>query len=406
MPHKHSRCYNVCAMTQKIFSSALASDKKWQDALIKVTGKVKKDLGTKSCHIAIFFVSERYRTLDPRIVSKKIKEILGSDIVIGCNSSGVIGEESEVEMRPAISLLGMHLPGVNSLPFSMTHEQLTQLKSGTDLIKKLDLYPTDKPNFLLLADSTAYDPSKLTQFFNQAYKKCPLMGGLASGNVMGAQNWLVLDDEIYRKGALGIAMTGNIKFNTIVSQSSRPIGNAYTITRSKSNILYDIAGRPALQVLREILVKLSPEDQKLARQALLIGFARSDHHSDPKRSDFLIRNITGFDKRSGALMIGDKLKTGQTLQFHLKDSKISKKDLKAALSKLKKSSKPKSEGAFMVSCCARGKELCAEPSHDSRIFQSMCGPMPLAGFFSNGELAPIGDKNYVHGYTSTITILR
>jgi small ligand-binding sensory domain FIST len=59
-----------------------------------------------------------------------------------------------------------------------------------------------------------------------------------------------------------------------------------------------------------------------------------------------------------------------------------------------------------VSCCGRGKGLYGQPDHDARVIQSRKGPLPLAGFFANGEIGPVGNKNFVHGYTSSLVIFK
>ena len=67
---------------------------------------------------------------------------------------------------------------------------------------------------------------------------------------------------------------------------------------------------------------------------------------------------------------------------------------------------PGPRGALLVSCCGRGQGLYGEPDHDAALVQSMRGPLPLAGFFANGEFGPVGGRNYVHGYTSSLVVIR
>ena len=33
-------------------------------------------------------------------------------------------------------------------------------------------------------------------------------------------------------------------------------------------------------------------------------------------------------------------------------------------------------------------------------------PVPLAGFFANGEIGPIGDEGFVHGQTACLALFR
>ncbi len=392
-------------MNQKLFSSVLAQEKDGAKAIEKAALKVNRDLGGKSCDLAILFVSEHYEDADMRTLAQKFKELVSPACLIGCNSSGVVGDKSEIEMEPAVSVLAMHLPGVTLHSFSLTPDEISGLKSGKDLVEALDLYPTDQPKFICLADPATCDVRELLRVFNEGYQGLPVIGGLASGGAVGLDNWLVLDGDIYLNGAVGVALVGDIKFDTIVSQGCRPIGEPLIITKAEQNILQELAGKPAIQVLSDLLGKLSTEDQNLAAHSLFVGVVMDERKESFERGDFLIRNIIGADQANGALAIGELLEVGQTLQFQLRDSETSREDLEALLEKSPPPAKSKKEGAILVSCCGRGRGLFGEPDHDIQMIQSLRGPVPVAGFFANGEFGPIDKKNYVHGYTSSLTII-
>ena len=105
-------------------------------------------------------------------------------------------------------------------------------------------------------------------------------------------------------------------------------------------------------------------------------------------------------------MVGANPKAGQTIQFQLRDSETSEEDLKALLEKLKTKKASSSCGALLVSCCGRGRGLFGVPDHDAKMIQKSAGPLALTGFFANGEIGPVGDKNYIHGYTSSLVVFR
>ncbi len=392
-------------MAAKIFSSGISKNKDWRKAVESLIGGVEKDLGHKSCDVFVFFVSEGYEGFHAETLARAIASELNPRILIGCNSSGVIGDQKEVEMEPAISALAMHLPDVKLLPFYISPGDLESVAGGAEFINFLDLYPTEEPRFLCLADPSSCDVTKLLHCFNEAYKGLPVIGGLASGGAMNAPNWLCLGDTVYKEGAVGVALMGDIEFEVIVSQGCRPIAQAFVITKAEDNVLFELAGKPSLFALRDMIADLPAKDRELAQHSLFVGLAMNENKTSFKRGDFLIRNIMGFDPDAGALVIGGALRVGQTLQFQLRDADTSTEDLKELLQKI---TKPASEprGAILVSCCGRGVNLFGEPDHDAKMIQSMKGPLSLAGFFANGEIGPIGGKNYVHGYTSSLVILK
>jgi small ligand-binding sensory domain FIST len=391
-------------MSEKIFSSALSTQKDWQKAVKELATKVSKDLDGKPCDLLVFFVSEAFDNFDAEAFTAELGAAIPSTDFIGCNSSGVIGNKSEVEMEPAISVLAMHLPDVKLASFYIPAEDASNFANGNELINFLDIFPTDKPHFICLADPMTTDIMKLLNAFNDGYKGLPIVGGLASGGVVGAPNWICLDKKVYKEGAVGVALTGNIEYEVIVSQGCRPIGQPLVVTKAEDNVLYELAGRPALQVVKELLEGLPSKDRTLAEQSLSVGLVMNEKQNAFKRGDFLIRNLMGFDPDSGALVIGAHLKIGQTMQFQLRDAATSSEDLQILLEKSHPlPSGPK--GGILVSCCGRGKNFYGAPHHDAIAIQTAKGPLPLTGFFANGEIGPVGSKNYVHGYTSSLIIL-
>ncbi len=387
----------------KAFVSALSTRTGWREALADASAKVKEGLGGQ-CDLAVLFMTELYGDLDAALVPGAAKQALGCRHLIGCNSSGVIAGRQEVEMEPAVTLMGMRLPGVKITPFSLSPSRAAAL-TAADLLRDLDIYPTDHPKFLQLADPMTSDIETVLQLFNDAYPGAPVVGGLASGLAIGRPNWMLLDDDLYQQGAAGLALTGEVEVDTVVAQGCRPIGAPLIVTKAEGHILYELGGQPPLEVLREVIRGLSEADQELARQSLFAGVVMNEYQAQFKRGDFLIRNLMGYDAESGALMIGTNLRAGQTLQFQLRDARTSDEDLKAMLDHMRAGG-DHSRGALLVSCCGRGRGLYGEPDHDASVIQARRGPMPLAGFFANGEIGPVGARNYIHGYTSSLAVIR
>ncbi len=392
-------------MTSKIFSSAFSQEKDWQRGTEELIAKVQKDLEGASCDLALFFVSEGYANINPLLLAGLLKEKLVCSVLLGCNASGIIGTDREIEFEPALSILAMHLPNAKILPFSMSAFEANRLEKGEDLVRQLDLYPTDRPHFILLADPASCNAEGVLRAFNEGYPKRPVIGGLTSGAATGGSNWLSLNGEIFEEGAAGVALGGDVSFDVIVSQGCRPIGKPFIITKAEHNVLRELAGKPAIQILQEVYDALPMADKELARHSLFTGLVMDEHQHSFERGDFLIRNIMRMDQKTRSLEIGAELKTGQTLQFQLRDAQTSAEDLQVLLGKSDPLKANRPCGALLVSCCGRGKGLYGEENHDVRMIQSKKGPIPLTGFFANGEIGPVDQKNYLHGYTSSLAII-
>lgn len=389
----------------KYFAEGFSDEKDWRAAAVAAAKSARARLGPGPCDLALVFVAEAFNDFDPAEFSTLLAKNLSPLRVLGCNASGVIAGSREVEMTPGIAILAMRLPGVRVQPFSFTQAELGKLENGAALVKELDLYPNENPKFVILGDPMTGDPERMAALFNEGYPGAPLVGGMASGLLLRKPSWLLLGSKIVRQGLAGVALVGPVEISTVVAQGCRPIGDALIVTKAEGNVLHELGGRNPLEVLREMLSKCTPEDQRLARSSLFAGLVMNESRSEFRRGDFVIRNLLGYDDKSGSIVLGANLRRGQTLQFQLRDAHTSDQDFSMLLSLLPENDAAP-RGVLLFSCCGRGRGLYGESDHDATLVQSLRGPVPLAGFFANGEFGPVGGRNFVHGYTSSLALIK
>src|SRR5262249_58709019 len=119
----------------------------------------------------------------------------------------------------------------------------------------------------------------LLSSLNEARERVPLVGGIAaSGGRPGAQA-LIVDDAVHGEGAVGAVVSGPPVF-TVVSQGCRPIGHEAVITRCEGNVVYELAGKQALERLRTEIAALSSEEQALAARGLLVGLVIDENRPE------------------------------------------------------------------------------------------------------------------------------
>jgi small ligand-binding sensory domain FIST len=306
------------------------------------------------------------------------------------------------------------LPKVKITPFHFHQENLPDGDNGPQVWRNLvKSDPTDNPQFLLLADPFSIDSDALISGLDFAFPTSAKVGGLASGGASPNENFLFINDKVFHKGVVGVSFSGDISVEVIVAQGCRPIGETLTVTACENNILMGVNGQTPLEYLQGLYETLSKRDQKMLQQSLFLGILMDAFNATPKQGDFLIRNITGLDEKNGFLAVGTMLRSGQTIQFHLRDSVTSHDDLKLLLMKSRAANlkealqgKTSKAGAMLFSCLGRGHRLYGEPNHDSNLLSSICGNIPVGGFFCNGEIGPVGGKTFLHGYTSSIAVFR
>jgi len=144
------------------------------------------------------------------------------------------------------------------------------------------------------------------------------------------------------------------------------------------------------------------------QSSLFLGIEMRPELHEFNRGDFLVRNLVGADPDSGALGVAGTLHEGQVVQFHLRDAETSSDDLEERLVRYERErgSGGAPCGALLFSCLGRGAHLYGRPDHDSEAFRRHLGALPLGGFFCNGEIGPVAQRTFLHGYTSAFAIFR
>jgi small ligand-binding sensory domain FIST len=397
--HARLTCETLTAMK---LASALSTKSDLVDLVGDLAHQIRSELGPEKVELALLFAHPQLANADESFLSA-VRHGIGARHLIGCTGSGIIGDREECEQEPAVSVLVAQLPGVEITPFHVTQEDLEEASGPASWHFNLEVEPDSKPNFLMFIDPFSTQSVSLVKSLAEAYPGAPLVGGLSSGGRQPGDCRLFMDDQVLTEGAVGVALAGAIELRTIVSQGCRPIGQPLTITKAERNVIFELAGRPPMTVLQEMLPQLPASDQKLARTALFLGRVINEYQEDFGRGDFLIRNLLDHDSSSGALAVNDWMRTGQTVQFQVRDGSSAAVDLNELLRKEReRSTRSPVRGAVIFSCLGRGEGMYGERNHDIRAVQEGIGPVPAAGFFANGEIGPVGAETFVHGFTSVI----
>ena len=386
------------------FKSAVSTEANSEKAVEAIASGVQEGMEGKKTDLAFLFVSAHHRQNIEKMAAS-LRKILQPGILLGCTAEGVIGTGQEVEGQPAASLWAAHLPGVAMTPLHLTFREE---KGGV----VTEGWPQEassahrNPSFLLLCEPYSTPGAELIDFLYRKHPGAPAVGGMASGGMDYGQNKLIFNDRILSEGAVGVVMSGPISIQAVVSQGCRPIGERHMITRSEDNKIFELGGRSALQCLQDAYADLTPEEQTAAqRGGLQVGYAIDEHKSQFERGDFLIRNLVGADQGTGSIAIADLVKEGQTVQFHLRDRDIASEDLEWQLAAHKVHQETQmASGALLFSCNGRGKKFFGVPHHDAEILRKYVGEIPVAGFFAQGEIGPVGGHNFLHGYTASLAL--
>lgn len=373
------------------WASAIATATATDAACAEAAAVIDGELGAASIDLLLAFVTDHHAAGFAQL-SAALSRRFPRAVIAGCTVGGAIGGGVEIEHQPALSLTAASLPGVTVHAHHLGPDVDTWLAPDHDADAVIALpCPLTCPTEELLAWTDRVWPSAVK------------VGGLASGGMTGrgpSANTLFLGGQRHHDGAVLVTLAGDVAVDTIVAQGCRPIGAPMIVTKGLGNVILELDGEPALATLESVHAALPPADRALCRHSLFVGLAADGDHL--RRRDVLVRNLVGCDRASGALAVGATIERGQIVQFHLRDAATSAEDLAELLAE---PSAP-AAGALLFSCVGRGQLLYGQPNHDSSAFLRARGPMPLGGFFCNGEVGPVRGRTFVHGYTSAFALFR
>ena len=201
---------------------------------------------------------------------------------------------------------------------------------------------------------------------------------------------------------------GKVKVRSVVSQGCRPIGQPFVVTRVEGNVIHEMGGVPPLARLQEIYASLSESERLMLRHGLHVGRVLSEYQDEFQRGDFLMRNVTGADPNVPAPWpIGDFIRPGQTVQFHIRDEQTADEDLR----KLLRAARIDRRRQFQL---AGGAVVYVQrPWHAVVfLFRSRCrlrarsswAIFPWLVFSLREKLVPVAGKNFLHGFTASVAL--
>ena len=324
-------------------------------------------------------------------------------LLLGCSSQSLIANEHEVERNAGLALALYYLPGAELTPVRFTQAELEQGEDENFWPAETGVKKTN--GWLVFADPFHLNPEQWLQQWNAAWPGCPILGGLASGDHQAPRTQVYLNGEVHEAGGVALSVSGAVGLHSVISQGCTPIGETWTITRVEHNIIFEIGNRPAYEVLTETFENLSDTGKEKTRGNLFVGLVVNEYVEEFHRGDFLIRNLIGADPDTGSIAVGGTVRVGQTLQFQRRDARAAGEDMDELMHRASESLDGNPVyGGCLCCCTGRGKNLFGASDHDAGLVQHHLGDIGLSGFFCNGEIGPIGNDNFLHGYTASLAL--
>jgi small ligand-binding sensory domain FIST len=364
------------------------------------------------CDLAFVFASGQHLGMAKWLLSE-VHERLEPRALIGCGAGGILGAGRELEEGPGVVVWAASLPGADAETMHLTAEREADgfrlLGLPEDLagpIARDDASARDGASdddcLIALCDPFSFPAEELLAVMDRARPHTPVLGGLASASFAGGAV-LLQDGDVHADGAVAVHLRG-IEVLPCVSQGAGPVGPEMTITKAEANVIGELAGKPAMERLGEVISSLPDRERELAASGVLVGLVIDENRPEYERGDFLVRPIIGADRETGAIAIGEPVRVGQTVRLQVRDAASADEDLREVLrAQVQALGSEGAAGALLFTCNGRGSHMFDVPDHDAAAIEDSLGA-PAAGFFCAGEIGPVGGRNFLHGFTATMAV--
>ena len=257
---------------------------------------------------------------------------------------------------------------------------------------------------LILSDGINVNGSDLARGLEAALPRHVMAtGGLSGDGTDFRQTSLIHNGRVVDRTVLALGFYGErLRVGHGCIGGWDPYGPERTITRSRGNLLFELDGKPALDLYRRYLGEHSAD---LPSAALLFPLSiRTESASGP-----VVRTILGIDEAEGSMRFAGDVPEGSLARFMKANfDRLIDGATAAARSSYEQLGHTSPDLAILISCVGRRVVLDQRVEEEVEGVQAVLGPdATLTGFYSYGEISPLtpGAACELHNQTMTITTL-
>jgi small ligand-binding sensory domain FIST len=418
----------------KLFPFGHATHPQWQMAAGLVLAQLRAQMAladyARSPTLGLLYITDRYAS-----DAQEILDHLGAELPEITDWSGTVGvgiAASNVEYfdEPALAVMLCELPTDQYRVFS----GVAPLGVGEGM--GFEPYTA-----LVHADASTPDVAELITEMAARTATGYLFGGLASsrgpavqfavggnGNIKGQG----AASGVFRGGLSGVAFGEGLSLVSRVTQGCQPIAAQRIVTAAEGNVIFELDGEPALDVLlADTGISLDePQEAMAALRTTLVGLTEAGSDAVARTGNFgadvTVRHIIGLDPGRRGIAVADRVATGMRMAFCRRNVQAARADLVRICAEIREELEPEEmtlpvaaalaapeaqaapspargiAGALYVSCAGRGGPHFGGPSAELQIVRRALGDVPLVGFFAGGEIA----RHHLYGYTGVLTVFR
>ncbi len=220
----------------------------------------------------------------------------------------------------------------------------------------------------------------------------PVVGGASGDDFKFEKTYQYLNDKVYSGSVVGLGMCGSLTFGIGVKHGWMPVGLPKKATKSSGSTLFELDGKPAIEIYEEYFGAENIEElrtQTLAKLAVNYPLGIKIQGSD----EMLIRDPLTVDEH-GSITCAAEVPEGSDVRLMIGSREDAIKVAELAANDAVASLNGNAPHAVLIfNCIARSKLFGDRASDEIRAMQNAFGrETPLIGFYTYGEQAPLGGE--------------
>ena len=376
------------------------------EAGLEAASTAHKLLGADAPDFVLVFSTIGYEQED---ILDAVAEEFGDVPVSGATFEGIIGRGLADESMYAVQIVGLKSDGVQFHGFQAANAVENPMQAGEELGRQVNGITQCGNRVLFLFPDFR---TNITRLFEGIEKHCdlPFIGGPSCDNLKFQHAYQSHNGEVTEHACNAVLMVGDFDLMTIVTHGSEPLGVPRTVTKCDGNVIYEIDGRPALDVASDGFGEVITPDN-MAHAIMLMGVGFKTEASSNFLSPYVVRAIFQFDFQDKSCTIPTAVSEGSEIQFMRRDPQSVSNSSREAAQKLSKalgSLTPTPTPALVCQfdCAGRGKMFVGDDvlAGVADLQAEFAATVPWMGSFCFGEISPIDSKNHFHNFTATLAV--
>lgn len=368
------------------------------------------------------------------LLLKSVREVTRQAPLIGCSGAGVIAQGIADESNFAVTVLVIKSDEMRFAHGLETGIKASSAQAGAAVGEAI----TRSTPTMGAAIGTEVDAKALFLFLEgispnfdefmeglrsrtTLEQSIPAIGGFAGDDLSIRETFQYCDDQIVTDGAAWALLLGEVQVASAMSHGCMPVGERHIVTKSSRNAVYEVDGRPVLDLLHSYLTEAERGDWSIAPVMLGWAFDASEASFETpeelqlaQRDRSIIRAMAAKDEQSGAIYMMSDVVEGSSFRISRRDrQKICDTADHMAGSLLAQIKEQSNHAArpkliFQVECVGRGKLILREPEKLAlmdRLQTKIGKDIPWIGLYAFAEIGATSGQNCVHNFTGILTAL-